>query len=106
MKEEVERLLQRHNRLYKRRIELSNALDIIAEEVAIELNVTKNAVIQAITAQFKMVGDVIRLAERINEEQIPFENFKSIRLIYFGTFLPSKRKHEKVIEILKNKQNV
>lgn len=98
MKEEVERLLVRHNRLYKRRTELSPALESIIDEVAVELGVTKDAIVQIVMAQFKMVSDVIRLAEREENETPPFEEFKSIRLIYFGTFLPSKSKYTKMVK--------
>ncbi len=100
MKQQVQKLITRHNRLYTKKNRFSDTVENIISETAVETGMPRDAVANVIAAQFMMIRDVINSTSKQTIES--FETYKSIRLIYFGTFLASERKYNGMVKAIKD----
>lgn len=97
MNQKVQKLLAEHKKLFKYRSTFSSALENIINEVSKETGYSKKVIYQIVSAQFLMIKDTISTSDpQKSVEDLDFDNYKSIRLIYLGSFVPSKNKFNKV----------
>ena len=97
-----QKLLQRHKKLYRVRKHFSANIESIINKIAEDTGLNKQEIYHIISAQFAMVQDVI-FTSNDGDELAEFENYKSIRLIYLGAFIPSKTKFNKLIPKINKK---
>lgn len=104
MTPELQKLLEKDDKVYKIRRPFSPSLRNIIDKIREETGVDKNIIYQVISSQFRMVQETIYTSsDKSGLETMHFENYKSIRLIYLGTFEPSENKFNKVVKLLKGK---
>ena len=107
MNQKLQKLLQEHHRLFKYKGQFASNVENIMNEVCAKTGLNKTVVHQIISAQFRMVRDTISTSsDKGGLDTLDFDNYKSIRLIYLGAFMPSKTKFNKLKKRLKNKKNV
>ena len=105
MNQRLRQLLLDHKRIFKHR-QYSPGIEVIANKVKTELKLDTITVANIVSSQFAMVRDVIASSsDKKGLEGFDFDNFKSIRLIYLGAFLPSKFKFKKLVKKLKQREN-
>lgn len=104
----LEKLLKRHHKLYKYSKEFSSSVKKLVNKTKEDTGVDKKIIDGIISAQFRMIKDTIMTSS--NKEGLldkdKFDEYKSIRLIYLGAFMPSKNKFDKLMKDLKEKENV
>jgi len=87
--------------MFKYRGAFSASIEGIVDKVKEETGVEKEVIYKVVAAQFGMVRDVIANSDdKKGSKNLKFENFKSVRLIYLGAFMPSKSKFNKVKKAL------
>lgn len=101
MNQKVKKLLEEHKKLFKYRSTFSSTLENIINEVSRNTGHSKKIIYQIVSAQFLMVKDTIVTSDpQKSIDNLNFDNYKSIRLIYLGSFVPSKNKFNKVKKAL------
>ena len=104
MTPELKRLLEKHNKIYKVRRPFSPSIENIISKVREQTGLDKDSIYQIISSQFRMIQETIYdSSDKSGLDTLAFENYKSIRLIYLGTFEPSKNKFNRVVKLLKKK---
>lgn len=98
-------LLREHKRLFNTSSSFSVILENIVSKVSLETGISKKDVHLIVSAQFRMINDVIYSgSEKTGYKDLNFNSYKSIRLIYLGAFMPSKNKYNKLVNFLKKKE--
>jgi hypothetical protein len=106
MNKELEELLKKHNRIYKSKRLLSQELESLIDQIFLETNIPKNTIRQIVSSQFSLINDVISSTkvDKKDYKKAKFTDYKSIRLIYLGTFKPSFTKFMRLKKIKENKK--
>ena len=73
-----------------------NILEGIVKEIAIKNNLTSLTVRKIVVSQFRILKNVLLLGDISFE----FESFKSMRLFYIGSWIPSVYKYKKFRKVL------
>ncbi len=100
MKPRIEKLITRHKKLYTRKNRFSDTIENVISETAVDTGLPRDMVANVVAAQFMMTRDVINSTSKQVIES--FEEYESVRLIYFGTFLASERKYTSMIKAIEN----
>lgn len=98
MHPKFQELLRQHSKIYKVRRHFSSNLERIVDKVMEDTGLDRQTIYHIISSQFLMINDVIYSSNDRTEGKEPkLEDYKSIRLIYLGAFMPSKTKFKKLI---------
>jgi len=106
MNKELEELLKKHDRVFKSKGLLAQELELTIDKLYLELKIPKNVIRQIVSSQFSLVNNVISSTKVDKKDygKAKYSDYKSVRLIYLGTFKPSLTKFIRLKKIKERKK--